>query len=309
MKTRHYAVAAASLASALAILASATAATASANELVRTPDLTPTPLNACGPIVSPGSYILTANPPPAGGDCFVISAPHVTLDLAGHTVAGLGVGAGVVLAPGATDARIESTVPGAVVGGFTTGIRDDANGAVITGPDLRVAGNLANGVWVLDASGSEVDQVVANGNHHYGVHLQMSLGISISADVVNGSGTYGVWAQTSEGTQILNDGITGSHGAGIYLGCSGTGNLQNAGCGRPSDKSLISGNTLVSNGDYGIAISIESLGNVVTKNHVSGDVANDLQDENFHCSGPLGTNTWQANTGTRNQSVSPSCIA
>jgi hypothetical protein len=232
----------------------------------------------------------------------------VTLDLAGHTVAGLGLGAGIALAPTAVDARIESTLPGAVVGGFNTGIRDDANDAVISGPDLRVIGNLANGVWVFNAIETSVDQVIVNGNLHYGAHLQLRAGVSVSNDIIDGSGTYGLWAETSEGTRTLSDDVAGSHGAGIYLGCSGSGNLQNAGCGRPSDKSVISDNTLVSNGDYGIAIALESLGNDLSMNHVSADIANDLQDENFHCTGPTGTNSWQANTGTRNQSVSPVCI-
>ena len=138
--------------------------------------------------------------------------------------------------------------------------------------------------------------------------MQLSAGISISGDQVDGSGTYGIWDQTSEGTQVLNDGIAGSHGAGIYLGCSGTGNLQNISCGPPSDQSTISQNTLVNNGYYGIAIADESLRNTVTTNHVSGDVAKDLQDENFDCTGLPGTNTWLANTGTRNQSVSATCI-
>ena len=75
-----------------------------------------------------------------------------------------------------------------------------------------------------------------------------------------------------------------------YLGRDG----ENVSCGRPSDKSLISQDDLVGNGDYGIAIADESLGNRVTMNHVSGDIANDLQDENFHCTGATGTNSWSS---------------
>ena len=308
MINRNYALAVASLASALTAVA-ALAGTAVAGASVLRPAITPTPLNVCGPIAAPGSYILTANPPPAAGNCLVISAPHVTLDLAGHIVAGLGAGAGILITPGAIDARIESTLPGATIGGFSTGIRDDANNAVIAGPDLRVVGDLANGVWVIGATGTSVEHLIANGNHQYGVHIQSSLGVIVSADVVKGSGTYGIWVQASEGTRVMDNGVASSHGAGIYLGCSGTGNLQDISCGRPSDKSLISENTLLANGDYGIAIADESLGNVVTMNHVSGDIANDLQDENFHCTGLTGTNSWRADTGTRNQSVSPTCIA
>jgi hypothetical protein len=308
MSTRNYAVAVASLASALTVVAGLGAGTAVAGPPIRIPAITPTPLNACGPISAPGNYMLTANPSPAPGNCFVITAPHVTLDLAGHTVAGLGLGAGIGITPGAVDVKIESTVPGATVAGFSTGIRDNGNYAVIAGPGLRVVGNVVNGVWAFGATGSSVEHLIANGNHQYGVHVQMSLGVTVEADVVNASGTYGIWDQTSEGTRVLNDHVVGSHGAGIYLGCSGTGNLQNVSCGRPSDKSVISENTLSSNGDYGIAVADESLGETVTMNHVSGDLANDLQDENFHCTGPAGTNSWQANTGTRNQSVSATCI-
>jgi Right handed beta helix region len=303
-----HAVAVASLASALTLVAGLGAGPALANTPMRTPAITPVPLSGCGPIAAPGTYALTVNPPPSAGNCFVISAPHVTLDLAGHIVAGLGPGAGIAIAPGAVGAKVESTLPGATIGGFSTGIRDDADNSVIAGPNLRVAGNLDNGVWVVGANGGAVDHLIATGNHHYGIHLQLSLGIVISADMVNGSGTYGIWVQTSEGTRVLNSVVDGSRGAGIYLGCSGTGNLQNVSCGRPSDKSDISANTLVSNGDYGIAISDESLTNVVTTNHVSGDIANDLQDENFHCVGAAGTNIWSADSGTRNQSVSASCI-
>jgi parallel beta-helix repeat protein len=308
MNTRNYAVAVACLASAMATVAGIGADPAMAGTPVHIPALTPTPLNACGPISTPGSYVLTVNPPPAPGNCFVISAPHVTLDLNGHIVAGLGAGAGIAIAPPGLDAKVESTLPGAVIGGFGTGIRDNANDAVIAGPDLRVVGNVANGVSVFGAVGSVLDHLIMIGNHHYGVHTQLSQGISIGANVVNGSGTYGIWLQTSEGTQVVGNSVNGSHGAGIYLGCSGTGNLQNVSCGRPSDKSLISQNDLVGNGDYGVAIADESLGNLVTMNHVSGDAANDLQDENFHCTGATGTNSWSTNTGTRNQSVSATCI-
>jgi Right handed beta helix region len=307
MRTRHYAVAAVSLASALAVAAGFWAGTATASPPLRVPAITPTPLNACGPIVTPGSYVLTANPAPTVS-CFVISAPHVTLDLAGHVIAGLGVGTGIAVAPGALDVKIETSLPGAVIGGFGTGIRDNGNGALIAGPGLLITGNTVNGVWVNGAAGSSVNDVSVNGNHHYGIHLQLSAGVSLSADQVKGSGTYGIWDETSEGSQIVNNLVAGSHGAGIYLGCSATGNLQDFNCGRPSDKSLITQDILLANGDYGIAIADESLGNNVVTNHASGDLANDLQDENFHCTGPTGTNSWQGDTGTRNQSISPSCI-
>jgi hypothetical protein len=308
MRTRLYAFAAASLASTLAVTTGWAAGVATATPLPRISSVTPTPVSACGPISVPGNYVLTDSPPPSAGSCFVVTAPHVTLDLAGHILAGTGLGAGVLLRPSAVGARIESSLPGAAIGGFATGVRDNASDAIIAGPDLVMAANLTNGVWVFDATGSEVEHLVLNGNHGYGVRVQMSGGVLLGADRVNASGIYGIWAQTSEGTRVLDDNVVGSGLAGIYLGCSGTGNLQNVSCGRPSEKSLVMQDTLVSNGDYGIAVADESLGNTFRTNHVGGDKANDLQDENFHCTGPTGTNQWQTDTGTRNQSVSPTCI-
>ncbi len=308
MRTTFYAFAAASLTSALAFTTGWAAGAATATPLPRLSLVTPTPVSACGPISVPGDYVLTDSPPPSAGSCFVVTAPHVTLDLAGHVLAGTGLGAGVLLSPTAVHARIESSLPGAAIGGFATGVRDNASDAVIAGPDLVIAANVSNGVWVFDATGSQVENLVLKGNHGYGVHLQLSGGVLLGADRVNTSGIYGIWAQASEGTRVLDDNVVGSGLAGIYLGCSGTGNLQNVSCGRPSEKSLVTQDTLVSNGDYGIAVADESLGNTFRTNHVSGDKANDLQDENFHCTGPTGTNQWQTDIGTRNQSVSATCI-
>ncbi len=308
MRTRLYTFAVASLAPALAFTTSWAAGVAAATPPPRISLITPTPVSACGPISVAGNYILTASPPPSAGTCFVVTAPHVTLDLAGHTLAGTGLGAGILLTPSAVDASIESTVAGGAIGGFATGVRDNANDAVIAGPDLVIAANVTNGVWVFDATGSQAERLILNGNHGYGLHIEQSVGVVLAADRVKASGIYGIWAQTSEGTRVLDGNVVGSGLAGIYIGCSGTGNLQNVSCGRPSDKSLVMENTLVNNGDYGIAVADESLGNTFRMNHATGDKAHDLQDENFHCTGLPGTNQWQADTGTRNQSVSPTCI-
>ena len=303
MYTRRFAIAVAGLAQAVVLAAGAGPAVAAAQP--RTPFVPPRPIGACGVLNAPGSYILSANPPPKPGTCFVVTAPHVTFDLAGHTVAGAGSGAGIALAPSALGAKIESSVPGSAVVGFATGIRDDANQAMITGPNLAVAGNTANGVWLDRTTGSVVEQVILKGNKGYGIHVQLSGGAALRANQVMGSGEYGICGQTSGGTRIVNNFVAGSRGAGVYLGCDGRGNLQDVTCGGPSDKSLVWQNHILNNGDYGIAIVDQSLGNTVMANQVSGDIAFDLMDENFHCTGPTGTNTWTGNTGTRTKPYPP----
>ena len=57
----------------------------------------------------------------------------------------------------------------------------------------------------------------------------------------------------------MNNVVERSRTAGIYLGCSNSANLQDVGCAAPSDGSKIEHNDLLDNGEYGIAISDQSL--------------------------------------------------
>jgi hypothetical protein len=53
-----------------------------------------TVLSACGTISSPGNYVLNTNLT-TSGDCFVITASNVALDMKGHTITGDGSGNGI----------------------------------------------------------------------------------------------------------------------------------------------------------------------------------------------------------------------
>jgi parallel beta-helix repeat protein len=228
--------------------------------------------------------------------------------LAGHAITGMGVGTGILISASAIDAKIESALPGGDVGGFAVGIRDNSNGTTISGPDLLVANNPSGGVWLFHTTGSIVEHVNVQGSADYGIRVQLSGGTVAQFDKVTKVMVYGIWLQTSVGAQVVGNDIVGSGTAGVYLGCSGTANLQNTSCGRPTDKSTIAKNTLVSNGEFGIAIADASVGNTIEGNQASGDKVKDLYDENFHCTWPTGTNSWQNNSGTRNQTVTATCI-
>jgi parallel beta-helix repeat protein len=195
-----------------------------------------------------------------------------------------------------------------VIDGFAIGIRDNASGAVISGPGLLVAANRIDGVLVYHTTASMVRRVSVRGNTDYGLHVQASGSAVLLNNQVAGSKIYGIWAQASGGTQISDNVVGGSGTAGIYLGCSGTANLQNLSCGRPTDKSEVNKNTLTHDGDYGIAVADASIGNIIQANQATGDTVDDLYDENPHCSWSSGTNSWMNNSGTANQSVSTTCI-
>ena len=47
-----------------------------------------TTVSACGTLANPGQYILSADLKQSNGPCLVITAPRVTLDLAGQTLTG-----------------------------------------------------------------------------------------------------------------------------------------------------------------------------------------------------------------------------
>jgi hypothetical protein len=234
----------------------------------------------------------------------------VALDLAGHTLTGmmLGASAGVELLPGAVHATVESTQPGGAVRAFHAGIQDYASNAVIEGPYLLLTDNVGAGVYLYRVTASLVQDAHLSGNHHFGANIQQSRDVVLRDDQVDGNAVYGIWAQSSMVSQLTQDRIDNSGLAGIYLGCSDTANLQDVGC-RPSDGSLIEGNVLVNNGPLGIAIADQSLANQVDGNTATADTRAGLWDENFMCAGlSLPPNSWRQNTGSRNQSASATCI-
>jgi parallel beta-helix repeat protein len=308
MYIRRFAVAAAALTSAVSITAGWGAGPAAASSPALMPFHTPIPVTACGALSVPGSYALATNIGPVPGGCLIVTAPDVTLDLAGHAITGMGVGTGILIKATADGTKIVSTLPGGEVGGFAVGIRDNSSVTVISGPDLVVADNHADGVWLFHTKSSIVEHVNVQGSADYGIRVQLSGGAVAQFNQVTKVTVYGIWLETSTGAQVVGNNVIGSGTAGVYLGCSGTANLQNTTCGRPTDESMVAKNTMNSNGGYGIAIADASIGNTIEGNQVSGDKVNDLYDENFHCHWPTGSNFWQGNSGTPNQTVTATCI-
>jgi hypothetical protein len=286
--------------------------------------LPPKPVSACGTLAGADSlYFLTANLGPVSGNCLVVTAPHVTLNLEGHTITGVWTKStsvlpgppisiyqiGILIEPTAAGTTVESTVAGGAVDNFTYGILDQANRAVIMGPGLLVDNNEAAGASLHDANSSVVRKLVVNASDGAGIDLQGGTGAVLRGNMIGAAQIYGIWDQASTGAQIVNNDVDASGTAGIYLGCSDSADLQDLSCGSASG-SQIEHNDLLDNGDYGIAIADENLDNSVEGNTVAGDKTYDLEDENAGCDGgvtPSG-NSWSDNTGTANQTTSASCI-
>jgi parallel beta-helix repeat protein len=268
----------------------------------------PTPVNACGVLGAPGHYILSANLGPFAGSCLVVTAPNITLNLNGHTLMGMGTGGGVKLLPSATNAVVFTSQPNALVTQFHAGIQDYANDALIEGHNLNLVNNVGAGVYLDNVAASAVRGVDLAFNGNFGVNVENSKAVVLRGNTVRSNHDYGIWAQSTTASKFVGNTVFDNKVAGIYLGCSSTANLQEIGC-PPSEGSLIKGNVLHNNGPFGIAIADESLANQIDDNTALGDSSAGLWDENPGCSGPLAPpNSWQQNTGSRNQTGSPTCI-
>src|SRR6187399_3008396 len=79
----------------------------------------PRVINACQAITEPGSYVVNRNLQ-ATGDCLVIAADFVTIDLDGFVISGSGVGNGVGSA--VLVGRRSINVRNGVITGFATGV-------------------------------------------------------------------------------------------------------------------------------------------------------------------------------------------
>src|SRR5262249_51172533 len=81
-----------------------------------------TPVSACQPLDKAGeTYILTTDIG-AGGDCFQVLADRITLDLAGHTITGLGVNSGTNGVWDSDSSRALTVVKNGTIKSFTFGI-------------------------------------------------------------------------------------------------------------------------------------------------------------------------------------------
>lgn len=287
--------------------------------LTPTPTPTPTgprPLSACGTIMDTGSYQLTASLGPVSGTCLTVVpppagvTPGTTIDLDGHTITGdgTGTGSGIWIEPGASGVLIESSSPGAAISAFGTGVWDEGSDAVVRGPDLALTDNLGVGVELDGVNGSQVNDATVSGNDRFGIYFNSATDSAAGGNAVSGSGIYGVWIEGGTGDYVVSGNqVSGSGTAGIFVGRSNSGSLGEGTCASTPTLDRILGNTLLSNGSFGIAIACGPVNNIVSANSVSGDSAYDLADGNLNCGSP--PNTWSANGyKTANRSVNATCI-
>lgn len=228
-------------------------------------------INQCTTIKEPGSYTVTKNLS-AAGDCLVVAASFVTIDLDGYVMTGNGTGQGIGSGP--FDARnvavrngtlvnflvginLDSTVGGAVIEkvrlfGNGTGI-SCGNSCTITDNTLEQNGS---GIVVNEAA-RIVGNTVAENTQASGVAIFLGDNSYASGNTVFNNGGAGI---SGAQNNIVTDNIVkGSQGNGIEV----------------QDGNTVTKNSIQANTSSGIIVGVGSsvIGNTSTSNSAAGIIA------------------------------------
>ena len=163
------------------------------------------PISACGTLSSPGVYFLTGNLS-ATGDCLVIAADNVAIDLKGKTITGNGTGSGI------TDDgsfRGFSIIANGKIRNFNRGINLASSGEGIVS-NLDSSKNVEDGIFIADCCNT-LDSVTANSNGGTGIFIDDS-DSSLSKIQTNGNGAGGIFISSDDNTLVAS---TASNNTGI----------------------------------------------------------------------------------------------
>jgi parallel beta-helix repeat protein len=203
--------------------------------------VTSIPISACGHITQKGYYVLQNALSTTSGDCLVISASDVTLNLNAQNItstsnpkSGAGIHVkrkdqkgdnvtGVFIEGGFFPSQVSPTIRG-----FAAGVENEADGTV--GDDLELFGNI-DGLLIKGAKGSSFSDFDAGSSgadaNVNGIHIlgggQNTIGAFGTADHNTNSG---VWIERSD-RNIMGDFSADSNGiAGIWVDSSSGNNLS-----------------------------------------------------------------------------------
>jgi len=181
----------------------------------------PIAVTTCQKITKPGLYeidnILITSP--AAGDCLVIAAPNVSLNLNGFSLVGATNNVGIHVMKTAAKAVIEGN--GSTIRNFGTGIQIDAAGALAD--NFTVNKNTDAGVVINHAQQAELSNFTSTDNQYDGVRIVGGGFNGLQMPTISGNGRYGVWVEASSNNSVGNFDISKNALVGIYVGCSQAG--------------------------------------------------------------------------------------
>ena len=256
-------------------------------------------------ITTSGSYYLTTNLNAVSGNGITISANNVSLDLNGFALTASGAGTGITLPSTQTNV----TVRNGSVSGWVYGVV--GNNAIVE--HLTVSSCSSAGIRCT--SSSQVRNCICAGNSGNGITVDTD---SLITDcIASGNGSFGIQATHSivRNCRAANNGQSGIYistgavsgcsaesngGSGIYINLPGTevignvcngnnsgANASNAGIYVNDSNNRIEDNHVTLNGYAGISVAGFYSGNLVVKNYVSGNGANNYLTPGNQVVGPL----------------------
>jgi hypothetical protein len=190
----------------------------------------PKSISKCDAITESGSYVVTKNLA-ATGDCLVIQADFVTLDLDGFVLTGNGTGAGV--AESLSVGRRGITVRNGVITGFQGAVVLSHSSAVVV-EHVNATGNTFDAIVAGDMASVKNNTVVGNGgmgirlgqralatgnavNENVGNGIFVDLGGNVAGNTVGRNQASGIVA--SEGALLVNNVSRNNGSNGIVVDC------------------------------------------------------------------------------------------
>jgi len=255
----------------------------------------PTAITACGKITKAGLYEVDSDliaSSPSAGDCIVITAANVSLNLNRYSLRGATSAVGVHVMKTAAKAFIEGN--GATIETFGTGLEIDAPGALAD--NFIVLSNTDAGIVLNHVQQADLSNFSATDNLNDGVRIEGGGYNVLQMPTITGNGRFGVWIQSSSHNSVGNFAVESNTLAGIYVGCSVAGphGLCARGATAPSDYNyLFSGVAGIFDSgfqDYGVAIDLGDNFNRVVNIAAAQNDKFDLFDVNLDCA----SNYWFA---------------
>lgn len=190
----------------------------------------PKNINGCTAITEPGSYVVARNLA-ATGDCLVIQADFVTVDLDGFVISGNGTGAGIAefLATGRRGITVRNGVitgfQGAVVLSHSSGVTVERINATANAFDAIVAGDMASAIrnTVVGNGGMGLrlgQRALATGNtvnENVGNGILVDIGGNVAGNTVGRNQAAGIVAL--EGALVANNVSRNNGSNGIVVDC------------------------------------------------------------------------------------------
>ena len=169
-----------------------------------------TAVSACQTLSVAGNYFLTKNLK-ASGDCLVIAAANVAIDLKGKTIKGNGSGSGITDDGSARDFAI---IANGTVTGFNNGVNLPNSGSEIIS-NLNSSNNSGDGILIGDCCNT-LNSVTANKNGATGI-LITSDDSSLNKIEANGNGSGGI-SMTECCNTVVASTASKNTGVGVLLG-------------------------------------------------------------------------------------------